>query len=96
MALPARRIGIREARSRLGMLLKTVKYGTEWVITDRGRPVARLTSLPPEDLSFEDRLKGLEAAGRIGPLPDTTAPLPPPLPISDGIAQHLLQEDRGH
>jgi len=37
--------GLREARQNLSALLEEVKKGHEVVITDRGRPVARL--LPP-------------------------------------------------
>lgn len=38
-----RRAGVREARRNLTDLLNDVKKGREVVITDRGRPVARLT-----------------------------------------------------
>ncbi|MCC6847018.1 MAG: type II toxin-antitoxin system prevent-host-death family antitoxin [Deltaproteobacteria bacterium] len=41
----ARSAGIREARQNLSGLLAQVRKGHEIVITDRGRPVARL--LPP-------------------------------------------------
>jgi prevent-host-death family protein len=37
-----RRAGVREARQNLTGLLDDVKKGREVVITDRGRPVARL------------------------------------------------------
>ena len=95
MSQPVRRIGIREARSRLGDLLAAVKQGAEWVITDRGRPVARLTSVMPEELSLTERIKEYEKAGRIGAAPETAKRLPPPLPIQDDAAQLFLQEDRG-
>jgi prevent-host-death family protein len=38
-----RKAGVREARQNLTDLLDDVKKGREVVITDRGRPVARLT-----------------------------------------------------
>ncbi|MEO7192762.1 MAG: type II toxin-antitoxin system prevent-host-death family antitoxin [Vicinamibacterales bacterium] len=38
-----RTAGVREARQNLTELLDEVKKGREVVITDRGRPVARLT-----------------------------------------------------
>lgn len=41
----ARTAGIREARQNLTGLIEAVRKGHEVVITDRGRPVARL--LPP-------------------------------------------------
>lgn len=37
-----KKAGIREARQNLSVLLEEVKKGREIVITDRGRPVARL------------------------------------------------------
>ena len=52
-----KRAGIREARQNLSALIEHVKKGREIVITDRGRPVARLvaptteSSQPVPDLS---------------------------------------------
>lgn len=40
-----RTAGVREARQNLTALLEEVKKGREVVITDRGRPVARLTAV---------------------------------------------------
>jgi prevent-host-death family protein len=42
-----RTAGVREARQNLTDLLDDVKKGREVVITDRGRPVARLTPVEP-------------------------------------------------
>ena len=44
-----RTAGIREVRQNLSALLREVREGREIVITDRGEPVARLTS--PIDVS---------------------------------------------
>jgi prevent-host-death family protein len=95
MGLPVRRIGIREARSRLGDLLDAVGQGVEWVITDRGRPVARLTAVVPDELSLGERLQRFEEAGRIAPAANARQRMPPPLPIEDDAAQRYLQADRG-
>jgi len=46
-----RSAGIREARQNLTALLAEVRKGREVVITDRGRPVARL--LPPREGASE-------------------------------------------
>jgi len=40
-----RRAGVREARQNLTDLLEDVKKGREVLITDRGRPVARLAPI---------------------------------------------------
>jgi prevent-host-death family protein len=44
-----KKAGIREARQDLSALIEEVRKGREIVITDRGRPVARL--VPPSRLS---------------------------------------------
>jgi prevent-host-death family protein len=44
-----RSAGIREARQSLSVLLEEVRRGREVLITDRGRPVARL--VPPRERS---------------------------------------------
>jgi len=45
-----RRAGIREARQNLAGILEEVRRGREIVITDRGRPVARI--IPPRQESM--------------------------------------------
>jgi prevent-host-death family protein len=42
-----RTAGVREARQNLSALLDEVKQGREIVITERGRPVARLVPVGP-------------------------------------------------
>ncbi len=50
-----RKAGIREARQNLSVLLGEVKKGEEIVITERGKPVARLTPYRPlADKPFPD------------------------------------------
>jgi len=62
-----RTAGVREARQNLTDLLDDVKKGREVVITDRGRPVARLTPIdrrrPFPDLARVRRAyRGADAA----------------------------------
>jgi prevent-host-death family protein len=42
-----REVGAFEAKSKLGQLLDQVEHGEEIIISRRGRPVARLTSVEP-------------------------------------------------
>ena len=50
-----KKAGIREVRQNLSALIEDVKKGREIVITDRGRPVARLVSpLQPAAAPFPD------------------------------------------
>ncbi len=62
------RVGSREFKNRLGRYLRAVREGQTLLITDRGKPVAKVC--PPEQdsdsqLTFSDVLKKLEAEGKI-------------------------------
>lgn len=87
-------IGIRQAKAQLSRLISEVEQGTEWIITDRGRPVAKL--VPAADLSspLEHRIARLEKWGWVEPAASQrVAPLKP-IRIT-GDAQQMLNEDRG-
>ena len=63
-----RKVGSREFKNRLGRYLLAVRKGQTLLITDRGKPVAKLS--PPDDTTPEqsglaERLKHLEALGLI-------------------------------
>ncbi len=69
-----RKIGSRELKNRLGAYLRAVRQGHSLVITDRGKPVARLSPLAGEEISrdsVEQSLKKLQESGllRIGKRP---------------------------
>jgi prevent-host-death family protein len=57
-------VSIREMKNRLSKYLKLVQTGKDVVITDRGKPVARLTLVEPSDKDEE-----AEAIRRINTLP---------------------------
>lgn len=73
-----RRAGIREARQNLSVLIDEVKKGQEIVITDRGKPVARLT--PYQALSAK-------------PLPDLSE-FRESMPLLDPPLSQTITEDR--
>jgi len=63
-----RKVGSREFKNRLGRYLSAVQRGQSLLITDRGRPVARVSPPDREEVpkaSLEDRLRELEAQGLI-------------------------------
>lgn len=65
-----RTAGIREVRQNLSSLIEDVRKGREILITDRGRPVARLVPASAESaLPFPD----------LGPFRQTMPTLTPPL-----------------
>jgi prevent-host-death family protein len=57
------RVGVREVKNHLSAYLDRVQAGEDIVITDRGRPVARLTAVGPEI----DRLRTLIDQGLVVP-----------------------------
>jgi len=89
-----RSTGVREAKAHLSRLLRDVQQGREWIITERGTPIAKLVPIEKARLSLEERISRLEDEGIIEPAPRDVRRLPPPLPIKDGLPQKWLQEDR--
>lgn len=73
-----RRAGIREARQNLSELIDQVQKGQEILITDRGKPVARL--VPARALSAK-------------PFPDLSA-FRQRMPVLDPPLSEILLEDR--
>lgn len=63
-----RKVGSRELKNRLGAYLRAVRQGQSLLVTDRGKPVAKLIPADEEESSgqtIEERLKALEARGLI-------------------------------
>ncbi len=90
-----REAGIREAKARLSELLRDVQLGREWVITERGKPIARLVPAGAPRGPLSERLKRLETLGIVERHTVPAAPLPPPLALAEGLAQRFLDEERG-
>lgn len=73
-------VGIRELRQRASELLRLVEQGEIVEITDRGRPVARLTPLPTGT-----PLELMRAAGQIESASADLEDLPAPLVLPDDV-----------
>jgi len=59
-------VGVRELKNSLSRCLRQVEAGEEVIVTDRGRPVARIVAdRPVAAPELEGRLRRLEAAGII-------------------------------
>ena len=93
-----RSAGVRDAKARLSELLRDVRRGEEWLITERGKPIARLIPFV-EPMSLDDRLQRLVDAGVLEPPAQKSWRVPKPIKlkadVERGIAQRFLQEDRG-
>jgi len=88
-------VGIREAKMNLSKYLKQVQKGTEFIITDRGRPIGKIVPIQNEDLSLEDRIKIMVDRGVIEKISSKRLhKIPPPIPVAENIAQKFLREDR--
>ena len=83
-------VGIRELKNGLSSFIDRVRSGEEIIVTDRGRPVARLS---PIDAS-QDRLADLIAAGVVRPPVDRTRHVPKPRIRADGEVSGLVAEQR--
>jgi len=81
-------VGVRELKNSLSRYLKKVRAGETVVVTDRGKPVARITST-----DVPEHIARLMAEGRVTwsgkrfePPKDLIVPKPGP-PLSDYIAE---------
>jgi prevent-host-death family protein len=90
MATSRSEVGIRDLKNGLSRYIERVRDGEEVIVTDRGRPVARLTSID----ASSDRLADLVSAGIVRP-PTRTASRRPPRRIEPkGPVSDLVLEQR--
>jgi antitoxin (DNA-binding transcriptional repressor) of toxin-antitoxin stability system len=93
-------IGIRELKAGLSRALRDVAAGEVFLVTDRGRVVAELRrpDLAGATASPQDRaLQRLAASGhlRVAERPPGSTYRKSPLRSPKGLAQRLIDEDRG-
>lgn len=87
---PPDRVGVRELKNNLSSYLARARGGEEILVTDRGRPVARLV---PVD-GPTDRLAELIAQGLARPAKTRDRWLPEPIKAK-GTVSDLVSEQRG-
>jgi prevent-host-death family protein len=89
-------VAVSELKSLLSKYLSQVKAGEEVVITDRGKPIAKLIPISRADMDISAHLMTLERAGlaRIGKtsLPGGFWSMPRPKDKQGRALQSLLQE----
>ena len=83
-------VGIRELKNGLSKYLDRVRAGEEVIVTDRGRPVARLSSID----AAEDRLANLVAAGVVRAPSDRSRRLPERRVGAKSPVSELVAEQR--
>ena len=83
-------VGVRDLKNNLSRYLDQVEAGVEVVVTDRGRPIARLNGI--DDVP-RDKLAALIEAGLVRP--PTSKARQRPVPLSaDGSVSELVAEQR--
>lgn len=87
---------VSELKASLSEYLSKVKAGEEIIVTDRGKPVARLVPLERSGAEIPARLLQLERAGLVrigkGRLPEGFWDLPHPKDPDDLVIKALLEE----
>lgn len=86
-------VGIRELRENLAFWLDRVQAGDEVIVTERGRPVARLTQV-----ERRHRLRELISQGRVTPPKEPRMPIDlrtlPRMPPGVSLADAVVEERR--
>ena len=86
------RVGIRELRQNLSVYVRRVREeGRAYEVTERGKPVARLTPLEDRPASL---IEQMIADGRILPATRRIEDLPPPVKLRGRPLSEILQEMR--
>lgn len=89
-------VGLREANQRFAKLVKRARKGEEIVLTDRGKPVARITGIPEN--GKDDWEAALDRMAAMGLLRRATkrGPMPPfkPFPATSESTTVTLRKMR--
>lgn len=83
-------VGVRELKNHLSAYLSRVQSGEEVIVTDRGRPVARLSAIDHPI----DRLDALIAAGAVRPPRSRTRRRPVKRVEATGSVSDLVADQR--
>ncbi|MFQ5694587.1 MAG: type II toxin-antitoxin system Phd/YefM family antitoxin [Terriglobia bacterium] len=92
------KVGSREFKNRLGRYLRRVRQGETVVITDRGKPVARVERVERSagrPMTLEERLRELAAQGHIRLARNRKPDRFKPVPSRGKPASQIIIDDRG-
>jgi prevent-host-death family protein len=86
-------IGLREANQKFSGLIRAVRRGKEVILTDRGKPIAKIVPIKAE--SREDAIRRMEESGLLIAA-TKRGPMPPfkPLRIRGKPLSQTVIEDR--
>ena len=83
-------VGVRDLKNQLSRYLERVRIGDEIIVTDRGRPIARLSALDHS----HDRLTDLVASGAVRPPGQRARSRPARRIEAHGSVSELVAEQR--
>ena len=83
-------VGVRDLKNNLSRYLNRVRDGEEVLVTDRGRPVARLLSVD----ASSDRLADLIADGLVRPAALRRRRLPKPIQTAGSVSDLVSAQRR--
>jgi prevent-host-death family protein len=88
-------VGIQELKSHLSSHIREVRKGATLVITDRGKPVARILPIVKPEGTIEEKLHQLVEAGVISWSGRKLSPEAPSVPVrGPKTVSEMLIEDR--
>ncbi len=82
-------VSAKELKNRLGRYLKRVKEGGSLVITERGKPIARIV---PLNLDLESKLKLMEELGLLVPPEGELEPVEPLVTPKRSVSEILIED----
>lgn len=85
-------VGIRELKNGLSRYVDIVRSGREVIVTDRGRPVAKMTAID----NVDSRLEDLVAAGLVKRPTNKARHLPSRRIAASGPVSDLVEKERRH
>jgi len=90
-----RKTGIKELKNRLSYYLASVKAGEDIIVTDRGRPIARIIPETPQNSSWKQAIQPLVAKGVVRlPTQQIDKDIPNPIEIPGRPISEIAIEDR--
>lgn len=93
--MKCKKTGIRQVKAHLCAMLKEVGEGTEIIITERGKPIARIVPVTEDSLTVAEKISNAERLGWISPVsPEKSKSIPAPFSVSGERARKFLEEAR--
>jgi prevent-host-death family protein len=87
-------VGVAEAKAKLSEYLASVKEGEEVLITERGRPVAKIVKSEPMDEELERLVRTGRYRPPIKPLPDDFYDRELPVMKGEPLSELVIRERR--